>query len=147
MELFSDDYFMREAMKEAMKAFERDEVPVGAVVVSGKKIIARAHNQVEILHDSTAHAEILAITSASNYLGNKYLNDCTLYVSLEPCLMCASALYWSRVGKLVYAAPDEKHGFMRIGSRVLHPSTKIAYGPLEEESIHLMQKFFRLKRK
>jgi len=146
MEIFSDEYFMREAFKEAKKAFDEDEVPVGAVVVSNNMVIARAHNQVEILNDATAHAEILAITAASNYLGSKYLTDCTIYVTLEPCLMCASALFWSKIEKLVYAAPDEKNGFMRFGRSPLHPKTKLAYGLMENEGITLMKDFFKAKR-
>jgi tRNA(adenine34) deaminase len=147
MDIFSDQYFMREAFKEAQKAFEQDEVPVGAVVVAGDRIIARAHNQVEILKDSTAHAEIIAITAASNFLGSKYLVDCTLYVTLEPCLMCASALYWSKIKRVFYAAPDEKHGFMRYGKKVLHPKTQLEYGLMETESIAMLQEFFSKKRK
>lgn len=147
MDIFSDQYFMREAFKEAQKAFEQDEVPVGAVVVAGDRIIARAYNQVEILKDATAHAEILAITAASNFLGSKYLIDCTLYVTLEPCLMCASALYWSKIKRVVYAASDEKHGFMRYGKKVLHPKTQLEYGLMETESISMMQDFFSRKRK
>lgn len=147
MELFTDEYFMREALKEARKASVQGEVPVGAIIVSNQTIIARAFNQVEILKDATAHAEILAITSASNYLGSKYLTDCTLYVTLEPCLMCASALFWSKISKVVYAAPDDKNGFMRFGTKVLHPKTKVAYGPLEQESLVLLQAFFHQKRK
>ncbi|MBK7094883.1 MAG: nucleoside deaminase [Saprospiraceae bacterium] len=140
------DYFMKEALKEAEKAFEEGEVPVGAVIVSGNTIIAKAHNQVEILTDPTAHAEMLAITSATNYLGAKYLEDCTLYVTLEPCPMCASALNLAKIGKIVYAAEDEKNGFMRYGTKMLHPKTKIDFGLMNTESISLMQNFFRDKR-
>jgi tRNA(adenine34) deaminase len=147
MDIFSDEYFMREALKEAQKAYEKGEVPVGAVIVTNNIIIARAHNQVESLQDATAHAEILAITAASNYLGSKFLHDCILYVSLEPCLMCASALHWSRIGKIVYAAADEKGGFMRYGTKVLHPKTKLAYGMNENQSVELLQHFFQARRK
>jgi tRNA(adenine34) deaminase len=147
MELFTDAYFMREAFREALKAFEQDEVPVGAVIVSNEQIIARAYNQVQQLNDSTAHAEIIAITSASNFLGSKYLTNCTLYVTLEPCLMCASALYWSKISRVVYAAGDEKHGFMRFGRKVLHPKTKLEYGLMEGDSTQLLEKFFAGKRK
>ena len=147
MEIFSDSYFMREALKEARRAYESGEVPVGAVIVSQERIIARAHNQVETLHDPTAHAEILAITAATHFIGSKYLTDCTLYVSLEPCLMCASALFWARLKRVVYAAPDEKIGFMRFGKKVLHPKTQLEYGLMEAESISLMQSFFASKRK
>lgn len=138
---------MNEAIKEAQKAYEMDEVPVGAIIVANNIIIARAHNQVELLKDVTAHAEILAITSASHFLGSKYLTDCTLYVSLEPCTMCASALNWSKISKVVYAAPDEKNGFMIYGKKMLHPKTELAYGPLESESIKLLTSFFSSKRK
>ena len=114
IDLFSDEYFMREALKEANAAVEKDEVPVGAVVVIRNKIIAKAHNSTELLSDVTAHAEILAITAASNHLGSKYLNKCTIYVTLEPCLMCAGALFWSQIGKLVYGAHDEKRGYSLV---------------------------------
>jgi tRNA(adenine34) deaminase len=136
-------YFMKEAFKEAEKAFEEGEVPVGAVIVSGNTIIAKAYNQVEVLNDPTAHAEMLAITSATNYLGAKYLEDCTLYVTLEPCPMCASALNWAKIGKIVYAAEDEKNGFMRFGTKMLHPKTKIDFGMMNTESISLLQEFFK----
>jgi tRNA(adenine34) deaminase len=147
MEIFTDSFFMREAFKEAQKAADAGEVPVGAIIVSNDQIIARAHNQVETLRDTTAHAEMIAITSATNYLGSKYLTNCTLYVTLEPCLMCASALYWSKISRVVYAAADEKHGFMRFGRKVLHPKTNLEYGLMEQESLQLIQAFFREKRK
>lgn len=146
MEIFTDSFFMKEAFKEAEKAFESGEVPVGAIVVANDQIIARAFNQVETLKDSTAHAEILAITSASNFLGSKYLTNCTLYVTLEPCLMCASALYWSKIQRVVYAAGDEKHGFMRYGKKILHPKTQLEYGLFEAESVQLLKDFFKNKR-
>lgn len=146
MEIFTDRYFMNEALKEAKKAFEQDEVPVGAVVVVQDQIIAKAYNQVEILEDPTAHAEMLAITSAANFLGSKYLTDCTIYITLEPCLMCASALFWSKISRIVFAAADDKNGYMRFGKGVLHPKTKIEYGLMEEESRSLLQRFFEQKR-
>lgn len=147
MEIFTDRYFMNEALKEAKKAFELDEVPVGAVVVVQDQIIAKAYNQVEILKDPTAHAEMLAITSAANFLGSKYLTDCTIYITLEPCLMCASALFWSKISRIVFAAADDKNGFMRFGKGILHPKTVIEYGLMEEESRSLLQTFFEEKRK
>ena len=137
---------MRQALQEANKAFELDEVPVGAVVVANNQIIARAHNLTERLHDVTAHAEMQAITAAANFLGGKYLNDCTLYVTLEPCVMCAGALGWSQIGKIVYGATDEKRGFQRFAPRSLHPKTKVKGGVLETECAELMQEFFKQKR-
>ncbi|HAQ38757.1 MAG TPA: nucleoside deaminase [Saprospiraceae bacterium] len=147
MEVFTDRYFMNEALKEAKKAFDNDEVPVGAVVVVQDQIIAKAYNQVELLKDPTAHAEMLAITSAANFLGSKYLTDCTIYITLEPCLMCASALFWSKISRVVFAAADDKNGFMRLGKGVLHPKTKVEYGLMEPESRVLLQSFFEQKRK
>ncbi|MES2513680.1 MAG: nucleoside deaminase [Bacteroidota bacterium] len=147
MELYSDDYFMNEALKEARKAFDADEVPVGAVVVADNKIIARAHNYTERLNDVTAHAEMQAITSAANSIGGKYLNDCTLYVTLEPCLMCAGALHWTHITKIVYGATDEKKGFTKINQMVLHPKTIVAKGILEHECSTLLKDFFSSKRK
>lgn len=147
IQVFDDKYFMQQAYKEAEIAFEKDEVPVGAVIVSQKRIIARAHNQTEILTDVTAHAEMLAITSASSHLGAKYLQDCTMYITLEPCMMCAGALRWSQIGKLVYGASDDKSGFMRIGKELLHPKTKVAFGILNEECGAIMSRFFEKKRK
>lgn len=147
MELYSDDYFMNEALKEARKAFEADEVPVGAVVVANNKIIARAHNYTERLNDVTAHAEMQAITSAANAIGGKYLNDCTLYVTLEPCLMCAGALHWSHITKIVYGAGDEKRGFTKVNQPVLHPKTIVVKGILENECSVLLKDFFASKRK
>ncbi|MEM7102210.1 MAG: nucleoside deaminase [Bacteroidota bacterium] len=147
MKIFTDEYFMKEALKEANKAFDAGEVPVGAIIVSGNNIIARAHNQTELLTDVTAHAEILAITGASNYLGSKYLADCTLYVTLEPCLMCAGALYWSQLGKLVFGAADIKRGYSKMGEKVLHPKTQIVRGILEYESADLLKRFFEAKRR
>lgn len=147
MELYSDAYFMNEALKEAKKAFEADEVPVGAVIVAENKIIARGHNLTQQLNDVTAHAEMQTITSATNYIGGKYLNDCTLYVTLEPCLMCAGALYWSHISKIVYGASDEKKGYTKINQSVLHPKTVVEKGILENECSQLLKDFFALKRK
>ncbi|MBV6641308.1 MAG: nucleoside deaminase [Cyclobacteriaceae bacterium] len=142
LSIHSDEHFMRQALKEADKAYEKGEIPIGAVVVSNKTIIARGHNQVEQLNDCTAHAEMLAITSAQNYLGSKYLDQCTLYVTLEPCVMCAGALYWAQLEKLIFAAKDEKRGFSNQGN-LLHPKTKILSGLLEEESSNLIKSFFK----
>lgn len=146
MDLFTNEYFMQQAFKEALKAQEADEVPIGSVVVSGDHIIARAHNQTEQLNDCTAHAEILAITAASNYLGAKYLHDCVLYVTLEPCVMCAGALYWSQIGRVVFAAEDPKRGFMSFGKQMLHPKTRLEMGIMSLECSQLMNKFFEEKR-
>lgn len=143
--LFTDEYFMRIAFNEAITAFERDEIPVGAVIVCNNKIIAKAHNLTETLTDVTAHAEMQAITSAANYLGGKYLQDCILYVTLEPCVMCGGALYWSQISKVVYGASDEKRGFKaKIGE--LHPKTEIVSGIMEYECGQLMKEFFQRKR-
>lgn len=143
----SDEYFMKEALKEAKIALIKDEVPIGAVIVYKNKIVARTYNQIETLRDTTAHAEILAITSATNFLNSKYLNECTIYITLEPCVMCAGALYWSQVGKVVFGAADDKRGFMRYGKELLHPQTKLEYGILHDECSKLIQEFFRNKRK
>ena len=142
----SDEHFMREALKEAGKAFEIDEVPVGAVVVCEDRIIARAHNLTERLTDVTAHAEMQAFTAASNYLGGKYLDDCTLYVTLEPCVMCAGAAFWTQLGRLVFAASDDKRGFTLAGVPLLHPKTMVTTGVLESESSALLREFFQKKR-
>ena len=144
--IYSDEYYMKEALKEAQKAFDEDEVPVGAIVVCDNKIIARAHNMTEKLNDVTAHAEMLAITSATNFLGGKYLNECTLYVTLEPCVMCAGALYWSQLKKIVYAAPDLKRGFSLVKSSILHPKTEIIKGIMQQEASDLVTSFFKSKR-
>jgi tRNA(adenine34) deaminase len=146
MTIFSDEHYMKQALLEAEAAFAEDEIPVGAVVVCRNRIIARAHNQTELLTDVTAHAEMIALTAAANYLGSKYLNDCTLYVTLEPCAMCAGALAWAQLGKLVYGAIDEKRGFMRFGRELLHPKTQVAYGVMENECADLMKRFFQGKR-
>lgn len=142
---YDDEYFMRQALEEAYQALEEDEIPVGAVVVSKDRIIGRGHNQTERLNDVTAHAEMLAITAAANYLGGKYLRDCTLYVTLEPCNMCAGALFWSQISKVVYAAADEKRGFLKGGSK-LHPKTQLVGGILRDESSSLLKEFFKSKR-
>ena len=142
-----NEYFMRQALREAEEAFNKDEVPVGAIVVINNKIIARGHNQVELLNDSTAHAEILALTSAYNTFGSKYLPDATLYVTVEPCLMCCGAMYWGKIGKIVYGASDEKNGYQRFtSSSPLHPKTEIVSGILSFECAKLMKDFFKNKR-
>ncbi len=147
LSVFSDQYFMQQALKEAERALEAGEVPVGAVIVCQNRIIARAHNQTEQLTDVTAHAEILAITAASGYLSSKYLPDCTLFVTLEPCVMCAGALAWSQIGRVVFGASDDKRGFMRHGGRdLLHPKTKLGLGILEAECGALVSEFFKKKR-
>ncbi len=145
--LLTDEFFMKEALKEASFAFSKGEIPVGAVVVSQNKIIARAHNQTEQLNDVTAHAEMLAITAAANFLGAKYLKECTLYVTLEPCVMCAGALSWSQVGKMVIGASDEKRGYARVNPPIIHPKTTVITGVLEEECKALMKDFFKKLRK
>lgn len=142
MELFTDEFFMREALKEAAKAFDISEVPVGAVVVCKNKIIARAHNQTEKLTDATAHAEMLAVTSAANFLGSKYLNECTLYVTLEPCVMCAGALHWVQLNKLVYGASDIQRGFTLVNTPLLHPKTEVVKGIKADEAKALIDNFF-----
>ncbi|NRA93413.1 MAG: nucleoside deaminase [Psychroserpens sp.] len=142
---FDDTYFMKKALQEAEEAFEKGEVPVGAVIVTNDRIIARAHNLTELLNDVTAHAEMQAITAASNFLGGKYLTNCTMYVTLEPCQMCAGAMYWSQLSKLVYGAKDEKRGFTAMGTK-LHPKTKIISGVLEQEASDLLKRFFIEKR-
>ncbi|OWY22335.1 nucleoside deaminase [Sphingobacteriales bacterium UPWRP_1] len=137
---------MKQALAEAQYAFDADEVPVGAVVVCRNTIIARAHNQTELLNDVTAHAEILAVTAAANHLGSKFLNECTLYVTLEPCLMCAGALFWAQLGTLVYGAHDEKRGYAQFNRPVLHPKTQVVSSILQSESALLLSNFFRRKR-
>ena len=137
---------MGEALREARKAEAKGEIPVGAVVVAGEKVIARAHNQTELLHDVTAHAEMLAITAAAEHLGAKYLTGCTLFVTLEPCVMCAGALGWSQVERIVYGASDEKRGFERLGRGMLHPKTEVKGGVRSEECGTLVKEFFKKKR-
>ncbi len=147
MENFSDEYFMQQAYREAQKAFDLKEVPVGAVIVSHNQILGRAHNQVEQLQDPTAHAEILVITAACDLLGSKVLNECTLYVTLEPCAMCAGALYWAKLGRIVFGAEDSKGGFMRFGRELLHPKTKLEMGIMSKQCSSLLTEFFKQKRK
>ncbi|SRR6056297_1436829 len=146
IDVFTDSYFMKQALLEAEKAAEREEVPVGAVVVCGGRIIARAHNTTERLKDVTAHAEMLAITAASEALGGKFLNQCTMYVTLEPCPMCAGALQWARLGKLVYGAVDEKRGYLQYDPNLLHPTTEVAYGLEQDACAQLLTQFFRARR-
>ncbi|HPE87611.1 MAG: nucleoside deaminase [Bacteroidales bacterium] len=142
----NDVWFMREALRQAQIAYEMDEVPVGAVIVCDGRIIARAHNLTERLNDVTAHAEMQAFTSAFDYLGGKYLHDCTLYVTLEPCVMCAGAAFWSQISRIVFGAPDEKRGFLRLGKELLHPKTELISGVLEEECSAILTRFFKEKR-
>ena len=146
MNFHDDKYYMTQALAEAEKAFARDEVPVGAVVVCADRIIARGHNLTETLHDVTAHAEMQAITAAANFLGGKYLNDCTLYVTLEPCVMCAGALGWSQISKIVYGASDEKRGFSLFAPKAIHPRTEVVAGVLDTECRELVKAFFKKKR-
>ncbi|MBN8682026.1 MAG: nucleoside deaminase [Chitinophagales bacterium] len=147
LSVYSDTYYMQQALKEAQKAFEAGEVPVGAVVVCDNRIIARGHNQTEQLTDVTAHAEIIALTAASAYLGSKYLPDCTLFVTLEPCVMCAGALAWAQFGRIVYGASDDKRGFMLHGGKgILHPKTKLEMGIMEDECADLLKLFFKARR-
>jgi tRNA(adenine34) deaminase len=143
IELYNDEYFMKEALKEAQKAFAIGEVPVGAIVVCRNRIIARAHNQTEKLTDATAHAEMLAVTSAANYLGSKYLNECTLYVTLEPCVMCAGALHWVQLQKLVFGASDVQRGFTLVSTPLLHPRTELVKGIRAVEAKELIDNFFK----
>lgn len=142
----TDDYFMQEALKEAHKALAIDEVPVGAVIVCNGRIIARAHNLSEMLNDATAHAEMQAITAASGHLASKYLNECTLYVTVEPCAMCAGATFWSQLGRIVYGADDEKRGYTTLNRGITHPASDITRGILATECAALMKDFFRAKR-
>jgi tRNA(adenine34) deaminase len=141
-----DEYFMRKALDEAKSAYAKGEIPVGAVVVSAGRIIARAHNLTELLNDVTAHAEMQAITAAANHLGGKYLDQCTLYVTVEPCVMCAGAIAWAQVGKLVFGASDEKRGYRRYAPEALHPKTTVEAGVLQEECAALMRDFFAERR-
>jgi tRNA(adenine34) deaminase len=143
---FSDEYFMQQALNEAKIALQKDEIPVGAIVVCNKQIISRAHNLTETLNDVTAHAEMLAITAAAEYLGGKYLNECSLYVTLEPCVMCAGALAWSQIENLYFGARDDKRGFLKHTPPILHPKTKLKYGILKNECSFLIKNFFMNKR-
>ena len=145
-ERYSREYFMNEALKEAHKALDRNEIPIGAIVVSRNRIIARAHNLTEALTDVTAHAEMQAITAASDHLGGKYLDECTLYVTLEPCIMCAGAIFWARLERLVYGADDKKRGYQLVHQQILHPRTEVEAGILEPECSALITTFFRNKR-
>jgi tRNA(adenine34) deaminase len=146
MKLFSDEYFMKEALKEANKAFEKDEIPIGAVIVCNNQIIARAHNLTETLNDVTAHAEMQAFTAASDYIGGKYLNECSLYVTVEPCIMCAGASYWIQISRIVYGTSDNKKGFSILDKNILHPKTKLIKGVLENDCAKLIKTFFKQKR-
>ena len=143
---FDDTYFMTEALKEAKKAFVNDEVPVGAVIVCENQIIARAHNYTETLNDVTAHAEMQAFTAAADYLGGKYLNECTLYVTLEPCIMCGGASYWAQLKKIIFGAIDDKRGFSSLSENILHPKTEVESGLMKEECSKLLTDFFKSKR-
>ncbi len=145
MKPFDDIYFMKRALHEAQLAFDKNEVPIGAVIVMKDQIIARAHNLTETLNDVTAHAEMQAFTAAADFLGGKYLKECTLYVTLEPCQMCAGASYWTQIGKIVYGASEEKRGFLALKT-TLHPKTKVLGGVLEEEAVTLLKRFFIEKR-
>ncbi|MEL7162875.1 MAG: nucleoside deaminase [Bacteroidota bacterium] len=146
LKVYDDEYFMRQAIEQAKLAAAAGEIPVGAIVVSNDRILARGHNQTELLNDVTAHAEIIALTAAANHLGDKYLHDCTLYVTLEPCPMCAGALAWAQTSRIVYGASDDKRGFMRFGRELLHPKTKLEFGILHAECGALMTDFFRGRR-
>jgi tRNA(adenine34) deaminase len=146
METFSDEYFMRMALNEAQQAYDAGEVPIGAIIVSDNRIIGRGHNLTERLNDVTAHAEMQAITAAANFLGAKYLIDCTLYVTIEPCPMCAGALYWSQISRVVVGAKDNKKGFTKLQNHLLHPKTETSFGVLEDACGTLMTTFFQAKR-
>ncbi|MGN0004149.1 MAG: nucleoside deaminase [Sphingobacterium composti] len=141
-----DEIYMREAFKLAEKAYEEDEVPIGAIIVSQGKIIGKGYNLTERLNDVTAHAEMQAFTAAANFLGGKYLKDCTLYVTVEPCVMCAGASYWTQISRIVYGAKDEKRGYVSINPKIIHPKTEIVSGVMEEECSELMKRFFKSKR-
>ena len=143
--IFTDEYFMRKALQEAQEAYAKGEIPVGAIVVVENRVIAKGHNLTEMLNDVTAHAEMQAITASANFLGGKYLKNCTLYVTLEPCSMCAGALYWSQISKIVYGASDAHRGYQTIGGK-LHPKTEVVFGVLEKECAALLQDFFKDKR-
>jgi tRNA(adenine34) deaminase len=147
IELFSDTFFMKEALREATKAYEKDEVPIGCVVVLNNRVIARGHNLTETLNDVTAHAEMQCITAAENYLGAKYLTDCTIYITLEPCLMCAGALRWAQVHRIVFGAPDTKYGFGKYVEHIVHPKTEVVGGVMEPEARAILTRFFKNKRK
>jgi tRNA(adenine34) deaminase len=146
MDLFTDEYFMNIALQQAQQALDQDEVPIGAIVVANNKVIGKGFNQTEILHDVTAHAEMIAITAASNAVGSKYLSECTLYVSIEPCVMCAGALTWSRISKVVYGASEPKFGYSLTDEQIISSKTEIVQGVLQEEAASLMTEFFKSKR-
>jgi len=146
LNIFSDEYFMKEAVKQAALAYEKEEVPVGAIIVCDNQVIARAHNLTETLTDVTAHAEMQAFTSAADFIGSKYLPGCTLYVTLEPCVMCAGASYWTQIGRIVFGAYDEKRGYSKISKSIIHPGTKIKGGVMEKECGELLKTFFAKKR-
>jgi tRNA(adenine34) deaminase len=146
-DLFSDEFFMKQALNEARLAFDKDEVPVGAVIVLGNRVIARAHNLTETLNDPTAHAEMQAITAATDAMGAKYLPDCTLYVTVEPCVMCAGASYWSQIGRIVFGTDDPKRGYSLFNNTIIHPRTKVTGGILKQECADLMTRFFFKLRK
>ncbi|MEM0941158.1 MAG: nucleoside deaminase [Bacteroidota bacterium] len=143
LSIHSDEHFMNQALKEAQLAFEEGEIPIGAVVVCRNTIIAKDHNRIERLHDATAHAEMLALTAAQNYLGSKYLNECTLYVTLEPCSMCAGGLFWTQIGKVVIGASDKERGFSKFSSKIIHPKTELKHGLLASECELLIKDFFK----
>ena len=147
MNLLNDEYWMRLALKEATQAYQDDEVPIGAIIICNNKIIAKGYNQTERLKDVTAHAEMIAITAAANYLGAKFLEDCTLYVTVEPCPMCAAALRWARISRVIYGASDPKAGYSQFGAKLFHPKTEIQHGVMEHECGTLMTEFFKGKRK
>lgn len=144
---YNNEYFMKQALMEAEKAFEAGEIPVGAVLVNEDQIVARTHNQTELLTDVTAHAEILAITGGAQFFDTKFLNNCTLFVTLEPCVMCGGAIFWSRIGKVVYGASDQKRGVGTLNTQIYHPKTIVESGVMEEECAAIMQRFFAQKRK
>lgn len=144
-DIYTDEYFMKKALQEAEKAFDEDEIPVGAVIVVNNRIIAKSHNLTEMLRDVTAHAEMQSITAAANFLGGKYLKDCTLFVTLEPCQMCAGALYWSQISRIVFGARDEQRGYIVMGTK-LHPKTVVKHGVMATEAADLMKRFFAKKR-
>lgn len=146
LQLFTDEYYMKEALREAQKAFVKDEVPVGAVVVCQSQVVARAHNLTETLNDVTAHAEMQAFTAAANFLGGKYLDECTIYVTLEPCVMCAGAAFWSQISKVIFGAYDEKRGCSLTGKNLFHPKTIVQGGVMENECSVLLKDFFKKKR-
>ncbi|HAF28334.1 MAG TPA: tRNA-specific adenosine deaminase [Bacteroidales bacterium] len=146
MDIYTEEYFMKEALKEASKAYDKDEVPIGAIIVHNNRIIARAHNLTESLNDVTAHAEMQALTAAENYLGGKYLRDCIMYITLEPCVMCAGASYWSQISKIVYGASDQKKGYKNISEKIMHTKTEVRSGVLENECSNLLIDFFNKKR-